>query len=164
MWNLRGLAPESPTRRLVVAAALAAALGVAACGPSNDGTPATYAIVFSLTATPGTTELSELAFTVGYNTGDFSGEGASVVCSLVASSNGETGDFLDDDQGELGIAIDATGKPLKKGNAIVECDFVAATQPTANSFTVTVDDASDASGDPVDEADVDVVVTSTDLK
>jgi hypothetical protein len=161
--NLRRLRPESPTP-LVAAAALAAVFGAAACGPSSDGTPATYAIVFSLGATPEDTDLGKLKYTVEYDTGDFSGEGASVVCSLVADDDGETAEFTDDDQGELTIEIDATENALLVGEEIVECDFVASTQPTANSFTVTVTSAEDDFGDPVDEADVDVVVTSTDLK
>lgn len=164
VWNLRGLAPES-TRLLAVAPVLAlAALGVAACGPSNGGTPATYTIVFSLSATPDDTDLGNLTYRVGYDSGDFSGEGASVVCSLVADADGETADFTDDDNGELTIVIDATENALIVGEDIVECEFVATTQPTADTFPITVDSAKDDFGDPVDKNAVDVVVTSTDLK
>ena len=164
MWNLRGLAPES-YRLFVLAPVLGlAAFGIAACGPSGGGTPATYSIVFALSSTPDDTDLGNLTYRVGYDTGDFSGEGTSVVCSLVASADGETADFTDDDSGELTIAIDATSNALVVGDNIVKCDFVASTQPTADSFTITVDSAKDDFGDAVSKTLVDVVVTSTDLK
>jgi hypothetical protein len=161
VWNLRGLAPESPIRLVLPALALAL-LGASACGPSNNGTPATYLIVFSLGSSP--EDLGRLTFRVGYDTGDFTGSGPSVVCSLVADDDDETAEFTDDDDGELKIEIDATENALVAGNAIVTCEFVAITQPTADSFPITVDEAVDDFDDPVDPDDVDVVVTSTDLK
>lgn len=142
-----------------------AAFGVAACGPSGGGgTPATYSVVFALSSTPDDTDLGNLTYRVGYDTGDFDGEGASVVCTLLETGDGQTADFTDDDNGELTIAIDATSTALVVGDDIVECDFTASTQPTADSFTITVDSAKDDFGDPVNKALVDVVVTSTDLK
>lgn len=160
MWNLRGLVPESPTRIALTATLLA--FSALACGPSNSGTPATYIVTFALGSSP--EDLAKLAFRVVYVGGEFTGDGASVVCSLLATDDNETADFVDDDNGELEVQIDATDNALAEGSEIVECEFIATDQPTANQFTITVESAEDDFGDPVDKNDVDVVVTSTDLK
>lgn len=165
MWNFRGLVPESSLLFAVAPLLTLIAVGIEACGPSGGGgTPATYNIVFSLSSTPDDTDLGKLTYRVGYTGGDFDGDGASVVCTLVDTSDGQSADFTDNDSDELTIAIDASSTALVVGDTIVECDFTASTQPTADSFTITVDSAKDDLGDTVTKTLVDVVVTSTDPK
>ena len=160
MWNLNSLGPEPSIRLFAIAVALGM-LGAGACGPSSGGVPATYTVTFALSDSP--EDLSTVSFSVDYQGGDFLGSGAGVSCELVASDDNETADFDDDDAGGLDVDIDASDNPLQAGSEIVTCDFEANTQPTAANFTITVTDAEDDGGDPVNEDDVDIVVTSTDL-
>jgi len=154
VWNISGLVPESFILPRV-AAVLLVAIGVAACGPSGGGeASATYTIQFTLSATPA--QLTQLEFSVEYTGGSFVGSGTAVSCKRLANA-GDSGEFDDDDSGLLEVGIVAATKKLTDDLAIVECSFEASTQPTANNFDVTVDDA-----EPSDPANVTVVVTGTE--
>lgn len=159
MCYLQGFAPKSSS--LIIAAFLAAIAGTTACGPSSD--PDTYNVVFTLSESP--SDLATLQYRVVYENGSFAGNGTAVACSLVASDDGETIEASDDDAGTLTISIDASDNPLTESSDIVQCDFLASTQPTSNDFTITILAADDDSGDPVVPlSDVAVVVTSTDIE
>ena len=108
-------------------------------------------------------DLATLHLTLGYSHGDFVGNGASVTCALKQTADGETASFVDDDHGSVDASIDATDNPLVAGSAIFHCDFSSTSQPIAADFTLTVLAATDDLDDPVAPADIDVVVTSTDL-
>ncbi len=134
-----------------VFAGLLLALGATACGPGGGGGVATWEIVFTLSET--TDDLETLSLSVAYVGGNFVGTGSTVACTLLPDDGDETADFDDDDGGTLTIDIDATDQPLAEGTDLVACEFQAAQQPSADDFTVTVEDA-----DPADPEDVTVSV------
>lgn len=158
VWNISGLVPESSNfLRLAAALGIATAVssGVAACGPSGGGgTSATYAIQFTLSDT--SEDLTKLSFSVAYSGGEFVDDGASVDCSLIDSA-GDSATFTDDDSDTLEVVITATTDALEEEQDIVLCDFEAASQPTANNFTITI-----VSKEPTDAAGVAVVVSCTE--
>lgn len=155
MWNISGLAPESSNFARLAAAlgiATAVATAVAACGPSGGGgTLGTYAVQFTLSDT--TDDLTALTFAVAYTGGNFVGDGTSVSCTLIDNA-GDSAVFTDSNSGNLTVAITATTDELVEDQDLVECDFQASSQPTADNFTITI--SSFAPGDAEDVA----VVTS----
>jgi hypothetical protein len=153
-------ASRNPLPSLFVSLILAAVAGSTACGPSNSA-DATYTVVFELAETP--EDLATLSFRVVYSSGELTGNGTAVSCELLEDGDGETATFEDDDDDTLEVDIDATENPIAGGTDIVACDFVAATQPTAGTFTITVLDAEDEDGNDVQTDDVGIIVSSTDV-
>lgn len=167
MLNSRGLVPSRslllvPVR---IAATLMAMQALAACGPSG-GDSADYTITFAVSDFLGSDEfdLAKLSFHVDYEGGDFVGNGSAVSCELVASDDGETATFVDNDNGRLSVDIDASENPIVAGDDIVTCVFHGSRQPTSEDFAITVTGAINENDDALPVGEVDIVITQIDIE
>jgi hypothetical protein len=136
--------------------------GASGCGPSG-GNPSTFLITFSLSGTP--EPLSLLSFRVLYDAkDDFSGTGTSVACELLDDAGDATATIADDDNGVLVITLEAEeDEPFDEVSELVECRYQSDSQPTTQSFTVTVLSAKDEDGITVAPNAIDVLVSGIEL-